>query len=259
MEEVLSSGQPLILPHVPLNAPIQLRHKHWKTTPIPFGHQEQSVRDWYHARVRWCTWRDLQLGALYDAFVTKRDAIKVMDLPPNLYYQAISRKRVANEIPPWHFQTATSPRLDGSQPGIAYKYFNWTWTHTHPNRDWPEWWAEQSDRLRWLHHSYGYTSPWDNPRNMWATHPIHPEVWKQVPLHLLSQMIMISPSAGGSASEESAQTPANGDYVIDVNDLSGIASDSNDGILGSGGPWLTAQKGFEEIDAGTASISSKPF
>lgn len=121
-------------------------------------------------------------------------------------------------------------------PGAVYRYFHFTWTHMHPFFEWPQWWGEQSERIDWLHRQYSLktgrivSSPWNG--RMWSGPPIDPSVLMWASSALMSSILMIQTSR-----TPEANLPTAGAYAVDVDNLSGVADDTNDGIWDSDGPW----------------------
>lgn len=117
-----------------------------------------------------------------------------------------------------------------AKPGALYQYLHFAWTHMHPTWEWPEWYGEQLEAVRWGYRKIG-------------REPIEPEgkyfvIDREAELELqrlglLGQIVMPSnpnPPAAVVAGAFHVWPGGPG------------ASDSNNGVLvaeGGSGPWAT--------------------
>lgn len=137
--------------------------------------------------------------------------------------------------------------------GDLYRYLQAAWLYMHPHYEWPEFLREQNERLAWLHHRYDCSHrPWER-----VGPPINPRIVpyldpKDIEAILLSPIFVARASSGGGGG--GGGSPVAGAYAVDVANISGVASDSNDGIWDSDGPWATWGKLATEIAAGTFSV-----
>ena len=225
----------------------EVRHNHWKCTPIPLGHFDPEARAHYYRKLRWNSWRDDQLDRLRWGVENNRNALPVLKKDVDVEELVEARGDIFALREKWEWAFLPNSRNRGT--GALYRYLNWCWTHMHPNQQWPDWWGEQNEAFEWLADEYDVPYNWRN--ELWAGAPFDPDIWTM--LLFSGALIRIGGVLQAPSGSSPAVMPQNGEYALDVNNLSGIASNSNDGIIGSDGPWLTAQKGFEEMQAATPS------
>jgi hypothetical protein len=139
-----------------------------------------------------------------------------------------------------------------AEPGALYRYLHFSWTHMHPTWDWPEWYAEQLEAIRWGYKQIGREPMEPEGKYFVLDREAELELQRR---GLLGQIIALS-----APSYATAVAVVAGAFHLWPGGPG--ASDSNNGILvaeGGTGPWATWSRFVRALETPEVSVGDTVY
>lgn len=135
-----------------------------------------------------------------------------------------------------------------AEPGALYRYLHFSWTHMHPTWDWPDWYAQQLEAIRW-----GYKQIGREPMEPQGKYYV---LDREAELELLRRGLLGQIIVGGAQNfATTAAAVVAGAFHVWPGGPG--ASDSNNGILvaeGGTGPWATWSRFVRAVETPEVSL-----